>query len=189
MTNEQRFKVAFRIRLLWLCAVLVVGTACARRADTHDGEWRAVVLNKAGEEIGFKLAITHTGEQVSGALVNGDQRVESTSGSLPVLKARRRAPRATQRRAGRIRAGVTERRQGRELSRLRFITEVRGDAAFRDGPSPGSLRPFVGGFRCETEVAGKRARALVHRPQMLLPITNKQFICHCLLPSVCGLRQ
>ncbi len=82
MPNERSCKVDFRNRLLLLCAVIILGTACSRRADSINGEWRAVVLNKAGEEIGFKLEIKHEGALAAGALVNGDQRVESTNGSF-----------------------------------------------------------------------------------------------------------
>jgi len=71
---------------VWLIAMLMVSTgvlACSKKAtDRVSGDWRAIVLNKAGEEIGFKLEIKQTGEQVSGALINGEQRVESTSGSF-----------------------------------------------------------------------------------------------------------
>jgi peroxiredoxin len=74
--------VDFRNRPLLLCAVVFLGAACGQRTDSINGEWRAVVLNKSGEEIGFKLEIKHEGAMVAGALVNGDQRVESTGGSF-----------------------------------------------------------------------------------------------------------
>ena len=80
MSNERSFKVTFR--LLLVCAVIAMGTACGRPTASLNGDWRAVVLNKAGEEIGFKLEIKQDGAQVSGALVNGEQRVESTGGSF-----------------------------------------------------------------------------------------------------------
>lgn len=70
-------------RWLFCCAALAALTACARQPSAPlDGEWRAVVLNKAGEEIGFKLNLKQEGAQISGALVNGEQRVESTGGSF-----------------------------------------------------------------------------------------------------------
>lgn len=75
----------FQLRLALIVSVMVGAglVACARKAaDSINGEWRAVVLNKAGEEIGFKLDLKQAGAQVSGALVNGDQRVESTGGSF-----------------------------------------------------------------------------------------------------------
>lgn len=66
-----------------LCSFLLALSAGSALADeVLDGWWRASVLNKAGEEIGFRLELKRTGEQVSGALVNGKQRVESTSGSF-----------------------------------------------------------------------------------------------------------
>ncbi len=58
-------------------------SACSQNiTDPLSGGWRAVVLNRAGEEIAFKLEISRTGDEISGALVNGEQRVESTGGSF-----------------------------------------------------------------------------------------------------------
>ncbi|MCI0391727.1 MAG: TlpA family protein disulfide reductase [Acidobacteria bacterium] len=58
-------------------------TSCSQPyTDPITGEWRAIVLNKAGEEIAFKLEVKRSGAQIVGALVNGDQRVESTGGSF-----------------------------------------------------------------------------------------------------------
>jgi peroxiredoxin len=69
--------------LTLLSALSLALAACSSRsAATLNGVWQATVLNKAGEEIGFQLELQRNGEQVSGALVNGDQRVESTSGSF-----------------------------------------------------------------------------------------------------------
>jgi thiol-disulfide isomerase/thioredoxin len=67
-------------------AVIIAGlmfSACRQEAtDMITGEWRAVVLNRAGEEVAFKLDLKREGEQVTGALVNGDERVVSTHGSF-----------------------------------------------------------------------------------------------------------
>jgi hypothetical protein len=59
-------------------------------ADPITGAWQAMVLNKAGEEVAFKLEIERESGQITGALVNGDQRVVSTGGSFDgkVLKLR-----------------------------------------------------------------------------------------------------
>jgi len=58
-------------------------SACRQGAsDPISGEWRAVVLNKAGEEVAFKLDLQRKGEQATGALINGDERIVSTSGSF-----------------------------------------------------------------------------------------------------------
>src|ERR1051326_252905 len=69
-----------------LAAISVAGvhfSACHQgSSDPISGEWHAVVLNKAGEEIAFKLDLKREGEQVTGALVNGDERITSTSGSF-----------------------------------------------------------------------------------------------------------
>jgi hypothetical protein len=84
-TLSVQFHPRFR-RMLALAvlatAVAVLAACSGQSADSITGVWRAVVLNKAGEEIEFKLEIKREGEQVTGALVNGDQRVVSTNGSF-----------------------------------------------------------------------------------------------------------
>ncbi|MCI0390847.1 MAG: TlpA family protein disulfide reductase [Acidobacteria bacterium] len=83
----------FRLKLALTISVVVGAglAACSpKTADPITGVWQAMVLNKAGEEIAFKLEIKREGEQIAGALVNGDQRVVSTGGSFDgkVLKLR-----------------------------------------------------------------------------------------------------
>lgn len=68
-------------RAIWRGLLITLLASAAYADNVLDGWWRATVLNKAGEEIGFQLELKRQGEQVSGALVNGHQRVESTSGS------------------------------------------------------------------------------------------------------------
>jgi thiol-disulfide isomerase/thioredoxin len=76
-----------RLRLAaLLCALLLSGlslSACRQpETDPISGIWQATVRNKAGEEVAFKLDLKREGDQVVGALVNGQDRVESTSGSF-----------------------------------------------------------------------------------------------------------
>ena len=92
-TSSAPVRLRLRLRLaLVVLAMAVAGlAACSgQSADSITGVWQAVVLNKAGEEIEFKLEIKREGEQITGALVNGDQRVVSTNGSFDgkVLKLR-----------------------------------------------------------------------------------------------------
>ena len=84
-------RLTLKHRRLALCIVIVSWaglsfSAChqanQQASDPISGEWRAVVLNKAGEEVAFKLDLKREGEQIVGALVNGDERVVSTSGSF-----------------------------------------------------------------------------------------------------------
>jgi peroxiredoxin len=80
---SNRRKLHFLLLLLALLSLIALLTSCSRTyADPIAGEWSAVVLNKAGEEVAFKLEIKRSDAQIVGALVNGDQRVESTSGSF-----------------------------------------------------------------------------------------------------------
>lgn len=61
----------------------VLFTGCSKvETPTVIGKWDAVVLNKAGEEVAFGLEITDDGGKLSGVLVNGDERVPSSSGSF-----------------------------------------------------------------------------------------------------------
>jgi thiol-disulfide isomerase/thioredoxin len=65
--------------------LLVLGLAACQRvkeADPIAGTWQAVVLNKAGEEVAFVLELRREGDQLIGTLVNGDDRIQSTSGSF-----------------------------------------------------------------------------------------------------------
>jgi peroxiredoxin len=76
-------KFHFLMPSLALLPLVALLTSCSRPyADPITGEWSAVVLNKAGEEVAFKLEVKRSDAQLVGALVNGDQRVESTSGSF-----------------------------------------------------------------------------------------------------------
>ena len=84
-----------RFRLMLALAISVVAgaglAACSQKtADPITGVWQAMVLNKAGEEVAFKLEIEREGDKITGALVNGDQHVVSTGGSFDgkVLKLR-----------------------------------------------------------------------------------------------------
>ncbi len=84
-TSSSSAHQQFRLRLaLFVLVMAVTGlAACSgQSADSISGVWRAVVLNKAGEEIAFKLEIEGKGGQITGALINGDQRVVSTGGSF-----------------------------------------------------------------------------------------------------------
>ncbi len=80
-SNHRQFH--FVLTLMALLSLSALLTSCSQPyTDPITGEWRAIVLNKAGEEIAFKLEVKRSGAQIVGALVNGDQRVESTGGSF-----------------------------------------------------------------------------------------------------------
>ncbi len=66
-----------------LITALVVLAGCSRGEDrTVLGKWDAVVLNKMGEEVAFGLEISDQGGRLSGVLVNGEERIPSSSGSF-----------------------------------------------------------------------------------------------------------
>ena len=68
---------------LALALAALCSGACRRpEADPLGGVWRAAVVNKAGEQVPFRLDLKREGGQITGALVNGDDRVLSTGGSF-----------------------------------------------------------------------------------------------------------
>lgn len=72
---------ARHILISTMMAVCCLG--CSRQeSPTVAGKWDAVVLNKVGEEVAFGLEINDVGGKISGVLVNGDERVPSSTGSF-----------------------------------------------------------------------------------------------------------
>ncbi len=71
-------------RLVW-CALLLltlIVSAC-RQPPQFNGLWHGVIFlsEQEGDEMPFKIELKKEGDQVSGALVNGDERIPSTGGS------------------------------------------------------------------------------------------------------------
>lgn len=67
--------------LLWL--LIIMGwAACRSQSADPAGTWRGTIKTNAGEEVAFTLEVKREGDQISGALVNGDERTVSTSGSF-----------------------------------------------------------------------------------------------------------
>ena len=67
-----------RFHALFVFFVVALPAAAAKFA----GMWHATVLNREGEEVAFQLDLARRGNFWSGALVNGGDRAESTSGHL-----------------------------------------------------------------------------------------------------------
>jgi thiol-disulfide isomerase/thioredoxin len=69
---------------LSLCSLIIfvgVFSACKKKADPL-GVWRGTIRNNSGEEVAFTLEVKREGDGIVGALVNGDDRTVSTSGSF-----------------------------------------------------------------------------------------------------------
>lgn len=64
-----------------LIAFVAVFSACKKKADPV-GVWRGTIRNNSGEEVAFTLEVKREGDGIVGALVNGDDRTVSTSGSF-----------------------------------------------------------------------------------------------------------
>jgi thiol-disulfide isomerase/thioredoxin len=56
--------------------------SCQQKTLDPIGTWRGFVKNPSGEEVAFTVEVKREGEQISGALVNGEERTPSTSGSI-----------------------------------------------------------------------------------------------------------
>lgn len=82
--SDQSLRPTKRNPVAMLLLLLLPGvTACATKpAETIAGRWQAAVLNKAGDEVAFILEVKQEGDQITGALVNGEQRTEATGGSF-----------------------------------------------------------------------------------------------------------
>jgi thiol-disulfide isomerase/thioredoxin len=67
--------------LLSVIILVIVFSACKKSADPV-GVWRGTIRNNSGEEVAFTLEVKREGAGIVGALVNGDDRTVSTSGSF-----------------------------------------------------------------------------------------------------------
>jgi thiol-disulfide isomerase/thioredoxin len=56
--------------------------SCQQKTLDPTGTWRGFVKNPSGEEVAFTVEVKREGEQISGALVNGEERTPSTSASI-----------------------------------------------------------------------------------------------------------
>jgi peroxiredoxin len=73
---------------LVLLFVVLAFTACQRKRDINSlpGVWNGVVYMQNQDEVALKLELEVEGEQVSGTIINGDERITSTSGSFDGYK-------------------------------------------------------------------------------------------------------
>lgn len=62
--------------------IMALFAAGCSKAPTVLGKWDAVVLNKMGEEVAFGLEISERDGALSGVLINGEERIPSSSGSF-----------------------------------------------------------------------------------------------------------
>jgi thiol-disulfide isomerase/thioredoxin len=73
--------LGFFLSLCSLIIIVGVFSACKKKADPL-GVWRGNIRNNSGEEVAFTLEVKREGDGIVGALVNGDDRTVSTSGSF-----------------------------------------------------------------------------------------------------------
>jgi thiol-disulfide isomerase/thioredoxin len=71
----------------FLALAFLLSVACSQppagnvATNPLTGVWRGTVHNNSGEEVAFTLELKQDGGQITGALVNGDERLVSTSGT------------------------------------------------------------------------------------------------------------
>lgn len=73
-----RRRAFLMVPLLIACGL----AACRTQPADPVGVWRGSIKTHAGEEVAFTLEVKREGDQLVGALVNGDDRTVSTSGSF-----------------------------------------------------------------------------------------------------------
>jgi hypothetical protein len=65
------------------CLCLLFLVSCARHdAQPPVGDWDATVITPNGERVSFRFHVEQKGTSISGSLINGEDRNESTSGSF-----------------------------------------------------------------------------------------------------------
>ncbi len=71
-------------KLSLLFFLFFIGTSCQRNRDINSlpGIWNGIVYLQNQDEVALKLELKVEGEQVIGTILNGDERVTSTSGSF-----------------------------------------------------------------------------------------------------------
>ena len=65
-----------------LIVFALLAAACSKPSVEAAGTWRGFIKNNSGEQVAFTLDVTREGDRISGALVNGDERIVSTSGAI-----------------------------------------------------------------------------------------------------------
>ena len=73
--------LGFFLSLCSLILFVAAFSSCKKKADPV-GVWRGTIPNNSGEEVAFTLEVKREGDAIVGALVNGDDRTVSTSGSF-----------------------------------------------------------------------------------------------------------
>jgi len=72
---------------LFSCLICIIAAsfslnACQKRTLDPTGTWRGFIKNPSGEEVAFAVEIRREGNQITGSLINGDERTPSSSGSI-----------------------------------------------------------------------------------------------------------
>jgi thiol-disulfide isomerase/thioredoxin len=68
--------------LICITAVIFSLISCQQKTLDPTATWRGFVKNPSGEEVAFTVEVKREGGQISGSLVNGEERTHSTSGSI-----------------------------------------------------------------------------------------------------------
>jgi thiol-disulfide isomerase/thioredoxin len=85
MTISTVFPFPRRFRGLLSLIILIIFVAVfstCKKAPDPVGLWRGIIITNSGEEVAFTLEVKREGNGIVGALVNGNDRTVSTSGSF-----------------------------------------------------------------------------------------------------------
>ena len=81
--NSKRVSAVIgRFTSLVIIALTLIFAACQQKPLDAAGVWRGTIKNNSGEEVDFTLEVKREGDKLVGALVNGEDRTVSTSGSF-----------------------------------------------------------------------------------------------------------
>jgi len=129
-----------RTTILLALFLSISGSASALGAATPSGLWDAVVVS-AGTEIPFRFEIQVTGREASGAFFNGDERIQSTSGTFEGGKLSLRFEHY----ASRLEAVLSNGRLEGTYSRAAFPTLPFSARPFTPAPPPAAEIPSIAG--------------------------------------------
>ncbi len=71
-----------RIACFLFLLLALVFTACGKKTADPSGIWRGTIKNNSGETVAFTLEVKRDGNKFVGELVNGDERIPSTTGTF-----------------------------------------------------------------------------------------------------------
>lgn len=79
MLTARAVSLVAALSVLWIA---ILSTGCQKKTLDPIGDWHGLIKNNSGEQVAFTLEVKRDGDKITGALVNGNDRTVSTSGSF-----------------------------------------------------------------------------------------------------------